>query len=143
LVGILIAAPRLLKHPSIAALLADPVHAMVSNSSNRSSIGPGGGSAGGEGGTGVHKGPAVISGKALRASNDAAAQAATAATLSAWQLSEGDGQEGRREGGQLMMMVVGDKNLQSCRRTLDQHVSIVATCARRQCRHPQGIIRHQ
>jgi hypothetical protein len=122
LVGILIAAPRLLKHPSIAALLADPVNAMVSTPSNRSSI-PGGGSAAGEGGAGVHKGPAVISGKALRASNDAAAHAAAAATLSAWQLAEGDAQEGRREGGQLLMMVVGDKNLQSSRRTLDSHVS--------------------
>lgn len=125
LVGILIAAPRLLKHPSMAALLADPVNAMVSTPGNRSSI-PGGGSAAGEGGSGVHKGTAVVSGKALRASNDAAAHTDAAATLSAWQLAEGDGQEGRREGGQLLMMVVGDKHVQSYRRTLDSHVSCVS-----------------
>jgi hypothetical protein len=71
----------------------------------------------------MHRGPAVVSGKALRASADASAQAAAAVTLSAW-LSEGAAAagEGRPEGGQLLMMVVGDNSLQAQRSTLDQLV---------------------
>lgn len=118
MVGVLIAAPRLLKHNTIAALLEDPVNCNLSNFNRGSTPGTGSCYVSTVGG---HKGPSVVSGKALRASVDAAAQTAAAVTLSAW-LSEGDSHEGRREGGQLLMMVVGDKNLQLQRRTLDQHV---------------------
>lgn len=66
----------------------------------------------------------MVSGAALKAAAAAAAQAAAAVSLSAW-LSESDGGQegGRREGGQLLMCVVGDKSLQTNRRLLDQHVS--------------------
>lgn len=127
MVGLLIAAPRLLKHCSMAALLEDPVNANVTSFQRGST--PGMGSSAGrcvssstDGSAGImHKGPAVVSGKALRASADASAQAAAAVTLSAW-LSEGAAAEGRPEGGQLLMMIVGDNSLQEQRRALDQLV---------------------
>jgi len=121
-VGVLIAAPRLLKHATIAALLSDPIHTVMNTPNNRGSMS--GGcftSSDGGSGAGLHMASAVVSGQALKAAAAAAAQGAAAVTLSAW-LSEGEGQGGQREGGQLLMMVVGDKNLQSFRRALDQHV---------------------
>lgn len=124
MVGVLIAAPRLLKHNTIAALLDDPVHCNLSSFNRGSTPGTGGGyvsTSGAAQGPGAQRHPSVVSGQALRASADAAAQAAAVVTLSAW-LCEGEGHEGRREGGQLLLMVVGDKNLQTERRTLDQHV---------------------
>ena len=126
MVGVLIAAPRFLKHHTIAALLSDPVNTAVT-APNRTSMSGGYGSCDGAASSsgGMHKGSAVVSGNALRAAAAAAAQASAAVTLSAW-LTEGEGQEGRREGGQLLMMVVGDKGLQAARRTLDQHVSMHA-----------------
>lgn len=123
MVGMLIAAPRLLKHHTLAALLDDPVNATVANNSRGSVSGSCfGGSAGLGRMSDTNRGPAVVTGKALRAAADAAAQAQAAVTLGDW-LAEGEAQEGRREGGQLLMMVVGDKNLQNHRRALDQHVS--------------------
>lgn len=122
MVGVLIAAPRLLKHATIAALLSDPIHTVMNTPNNRGSMS--GGcftSSDGGSGAGLHMASAVVSGQALKAAAAAAAQGAAAVTLSAW-LSEGEGQGGQREGGQLLMMVVGDKNLQSFRRALDQHV---------------------
>lgn len=126
LVGLLIAAPRLLKHCSMAALLEDPVNTNAASFQRGST--PGLGSSAGcvsstDGSAGMHKGPAVVSGEALRASADASAQAAAAAvTLSASWLSEGAAAEGRPEGGQLLMMVVGDNGLQAQRRALNQLV---------------------
>lgn len=124
MVGLLIAAPRLLKHCSMAALLEDPVNTNVGSFQRGST--PGMGSSAGcvrstDGAAGMHKGPAVVSGKALRAAADGSAQATAAVTLSAW-LSEGTAAEGRPEGGQLLMMVVGDNSLQAQRRALDQLV---------------------
>jgi hypothetical protein len=124
MVGVLIAAPRLLKHNTIAALLDDPVNCNLSSFNHGSTPGTNGGyirTSGAAQGPAAHGRPSVVSGQALRASAEAAAQAAAVVTLSAW-LAEGEGHEGRREGGQLLMMVVGDKNLQIERRTLDQHV---------------------
>lgn len=129
MVGLLIAAPRLLKHCSMAALLEDPVNTNAASFQQRGST-PGMGSSAGcvssstDGSAGMHKGPAVVSGKALRASADASAQAAAAVTLSAW-LSEGAATEGRPEGGQLLMVVVGDNSLQAQRRVLDQLVCVL------------------
>lgn len=122
MVGILIAAPRILKHHTLASLLEDPVNSTVTNNSRGSISGSCVVSSSGEAhGPGISKGPAVVTGKALKAAADAAAQAQAAVTLGEW-LTEGEGQEGRREGGQLLLMVVGDRSLQNHRRALDQHV---------------------
>jgi hypothetical protein len=122
MVGMLIAAPRILKHHTLAALLDDPVNATVTNNSRGSISGSCYVSSDGQARGSVNKGPAVVTGKALKAAADAAAQAQAAVTLGEW-LTEGEAQEGRREGGQLLLMVVGDRNLQIHRRALDQHVS--------------------
>jgi hypothetical protein len=123
MVGVLIAAPRLLKQNNIAALLDDAVNCNLSSFNRGSTPGTSNcyGTSGAAQGAAVHERPSVVSGQALRASADVAAQAAAVVTLSAC-LTEGESHEGRREGGQLLLMVVGDKNLQTERRTLDQHV---------------------
>lgn len=123
MVGILIAAPRLLKHHTLAALLDDPVNSTVFNNSRGSISGSCFVSSDGQArSSGISKGPAVVTGKALKAAADAAAQAQAAVTLGEW-LMEGEAQEGRQEGGQLLLMVVDNKSLQVHRRALDQHVS--------------------
>lgn len=128
----------------MAALLSDPVNTRISTSSAHRGSAAGSCFVSGDGSSnsisnsgGTHMmGSAVLSGKALnlKAAAAAAAQAAAAVTLSSL-LHEagssggsgggsagGGGCDRHREGGQLLMMVVGDKGLQDSRRSLDQHV---------------------
>lgn len=153
LVGVLTAAPRLLKHPTIAPLLSDPVGAAIIPSNRNSSMGgnyssTAGGTAGpgcgfflgcgadqqgssssspeggGRGSNGGAEGPrscssAVVSHSALRVS----AAAAVAVVPLPLFVTDAEGEGGHRLGGQLLLMVVGGKELQNLRRALDSHVS--------------------
>jgi hypothetical protein len=131
LASLLMAAPRLLHHRSIAALVANPLAAVAvatgSTGTNRFSSASvagkqacnsssGGGVCGGS--SVAMSSSTVLSGTALIR----AAAAAAAATLPPWLTDSGeDGTH--REGGQLLVMVIGDRDLQDLRRALDSHVS--------------------
>jgi hypothetical protein len=141
-VGVLKTAPRPLRHPSLAALLEDPVNSSSIVSSGiaaRARLSSCGGgatysaagssaayrassssgvmipAAGGAAGKGCQGLSVMVNGVAV------AVPSASHVPLPKWLLGQED-EEQSAEGGQLLLMMVGDQNLANLRRAMDQQV---------------------